>query len=222
MARIYRDHGDNLVEPMGQISVVRFLGDPAMTGNCRSSNLMNYHVNSMGPMHKLPLFATNYGLSDGFHTGTTHILTESENPNHRGYVLIQLTDMIIDAQKLPAESFKGAKINVNPEKMAAQGNDYLVFANPASMVDMMAFGIDPSASGILPAKYRMIGLGDGELPTDFFRKIRSEAREQREARMTPQLIDHVNDQYYGRMPRNPKATIESMRELFVRRDVVLW
>src|SRR3989344_1786424 len=127
-------------------------------------------------------FATNYGLAIFFGQGTTHIVPPDRR--NKGYVIVQLTDMTVDCDRL----MKGQKpsLSANAMKMNSAGRTYRID------------GTFEDIESRLNESFRIVGPEDGEMYTSWLLKMREEISRQRIDKIDDEFIARVNREYYSR------------------------
>lgn len=202
--------GGDIWNPLKQLSVSSFMGDPARTGNIylhpENESILEQITDSTSHdqfnafYNSCKLFATNYGLAGFFSPGSTQIRSPIEND--RGYIIIQLTDMIVDMNKFPEYNTSQIRIDINPLKMASAGREYRIDGDFNDILED------------LKKTYDFIGPEEDEMPFSWFMKIRKDIKEKQIENISPEFVDHVNEVYYNTFFWSKPVTRDSLIEEF--------
>lgn len=210
MVMIYAAERGGSWKLLKEDSPARALMDPARTGEYYFNTYMSLHPKAVDAVPGgINHFATNYGMPTFFSPATTHVKL---NDGKKGLVLIHLTDMAIDLDRLPETAGKKdagkkeANLTPNPLKMTGQGFTHVVYTSPSLVMDELRSSLN------------FVGPENGEAPSYFLDRIDAEARKQREKKITPELLNRINREYYGMMGWNEPATLEGLRLYFLDPD----
>ena len=120
----------------------------------------------------------------------------------RGYSVVQLTDMVVDFNRLKDDD--GLNLTANPLKMIDAGRIYRINGTFEEVLDQ------------LKRSYRFVGLEEGQSRFDWLMKMQEEVQKQREGKITDEFVDHINRTYFARFGYGYKATKQDMIKHFSR------
>lgn len=173
-----------------EIDAIEFLSDPVKVGETILHNpeepILEETTDGSPDQYWAFLngkhFATNYGLAIFFGQGTTHIVPPDRR--NKGYVIVQLTDMMVDCDRL----MKGKKpsLSANAMKMNSAGRTYRID------------GTFDDIEAQLKERFRIVGPKDGEMYTSWILKMREEINGQRTDKIDDEFVANVNREYYSR------------------------
>ncbi len=172
MTEIFIEKEENILNKIEEENLILFLGDPVRTG-------IIYLRDSKDLIQNKQHTATNYGLSTFYSSGTTHI----KNRIEKGYVIFQLTDIVLDLMNTP---IMGANLTANDFKMSTQGEKYIIDSNYNYIIEE------------LKKNYKFIRPEKGEGLITFLQKYRTLIQEQRREKITDEFVDRVNKLYFSK------------------------